>query len=464
MKIHIVEDDRVFNKLIERSLALNPDFEIDTYFDGGNFLRHLPDNPDIVTLDLGLPDFTGEDILKRIKNYNPDIEVIIISGQDSITTAVNLLKEGAYDYITKDENIKDRLLNSVNNIRNKKKLLDEISQLKSEIATKYNFGNAIIGDSPVMKDVFALIQKAVKIPNINVSIYGDTGTGKELVAKTIHYNSLRKNKPFIAVNMGAIPRDLIESELFGHEKGAFTGAILTKKGKFEEAEGGTIFLDEIGEMDINLQVKLLRVLQEREITRVGGNDIIKVNTRIITATNKDLLDEVKQGNFREDLYYRLLGLPIHLPPLKDRQNDIITLSQFFLNSFCEDNDMEGMTFTSRAKKKLLSYNFPGNVRELKAIIELSAVMASDKKIDEENILFNSTTAELDILAEEMTLKEYSERIIRHYLRLYDNNVLKVAKKLDIGKSTIYNMIKRDKESEVEEGDEEENAQVARNKA
>lgn len=447
MKIHIVEDDRVFNKLIERSLLLNPDFEIDTFFDGETFFKHLPDNPDIVTLDLGLPDHTGEEILRQIKRYNPDIEVIIISGQDSITTAVNLLKEGAYDYITKDENIKDRLLNSVNNIRNKKKLLDEISQLKTEIAHKYNFGNAIIGDSPVMKEVFALVQKAIKVPNINVSVYGDTGTGKELIAKTIHYNSIRKNKPFIAVNMGAIPRDLIESELFGHEKGAFTGAILTKKGKFEEAEGGTIFLDEIGEMDINLQVKLLRVLQEREITRVGGNEVIKVNTRIVTATNKDLMEEVKQGNFREDLYYRLLGLPIHLPPLKDRQNDIITLSQFFLNSFCEDNQLETMAFTSRAKKKLLSYAFPGNVRELKAIIELSAVMASNRQIDEENILLNSSNAELDILSEEMTLKEYSERIIRHYLRQYDHNVLKVAKKLDIGKSTIYNMIKREKENE-----------------
>ncbi|WP_066633585.1 sigma-54-dependent transcriptional regulator [Labilibacter marinus] len=449
MKIHVVEDDRVFNKLIEHSLSLNPDFEIDTFFDGASFFKHLPDNPDVVTLDLGLPDFTGDEILKKIKKYNPDIEVIMISGQDSITTAVNLLKEGAYDYIAKDENIKDRLLNSVNNIRNKKKLLDEISQLKSEIATKYNFGNAIIGDSPVMKEVFALLEKAVKVPNINVSVYGDTGTGKELVAKTIHYNSVRKSKPFIAVNMGAIPRDLIESELFGHEKGAFTGAIMTKKGKFEEAEGGTIFLDEIGEMDINLQVKLLRVLQEREITRVGGNEVIKVNTRIVTATNKDLMDEVKKGNFREDLYYRLLGLPIHLPPLKDRQNDIITLSQFFLNSFCEDNKLEPMAFTSRAKKKLLGYAFPGNVRELKAIIELSAVMASSQQIDEENILFNSNNTELDILAEEMSLKEYTERIIRHYLRQYDNNVLKVAKKLDIGKSTIYNMIKREKDSEVE---------------
>ncbi len=448
MKIQIVEDDRVFNRLIEQSLSLNPDLSIDTFFDGETLFKHLSDNPDIVTLDLGLPDYTGEEILQRIKKFNPEIEVIIISGQDSITTAVNLLRQGAYDYITKDENIKDRLLNSINNLRKKKILIDEISQLKTEIAQKYNFGNAIVGDSNAMKDVFTLMQKAVKIPNINVSVYGETGTGKELVAKTIHYNSLRKNRPFIAVNMGAIPKDLIESELFGHEKGAFTGAIMTKKGKFEEAEGGTIFLDEIGEMDINLQVKLLRVLQEREITRIGGNEVIKVNTRIITATNKDLQEEVKLGNFREDLYYRLLGLPIHLPPLKERQNDIITLSQYFLQSFCKDNNLEQLIFTSRAKKKLMSYNFPGNVRELKAIIELSAVMANDSQIDEENILFNSTNTELDILAEEMTLKEYTERIIRHYLRQYNNNVLKVAKKLDIGKSTIYNMIKRDKEQET----------------
>lgn len=451
MKIHVVEDDRVFNKLIEHSLSLNPDLDVSTYFDGASFFKHLPESPDVVTLDLGLPDFTGEQILERIKKYNPEIEVIIISGQDSITAAVTLLKQGAYDYITKDENIKERLLNSINNIGNKKMLLSEISQLKSQISNKYKFGNAIIGDSPVMHEVFALLEKAAKIPNINVSIYGDTGTGKELVAKTIHYNSIRKSLPFVAVNMGAIPRELIESELFGHEKGSFTGAITTKKGKFEEAEGGTVFLDEIGEMDANLQVKLLRVLQEREITRVGGNEVIKVNARIVTATNRDLMGEVRKGNFRQDLYYRLLGLPIQLPPLKDRQNDIITLSSFFLNSFCKDNKLEPMMFTSKAKKKLLSYAFPGNVRELKAIVELSAVMAGSQVIDEDNIIFTSGNTELEILSEEMTMKEYTERIIRHYLRHYNNNVLKVADKLDIGKSTIYNMIKREKEGMADGG-------------
>nr|WP_319401335.1 sigma-54 dependent transcriptional regulator [uncultured Carboxylicivirga sp.] len=446
MRINVIEDDKVFNKLVEHTLKLNPDYEVQSYFNGKDFIRNLSDNPDVVTLDLGLPDYTGNEILKKIKRFNPEIDVIIISGQDDISTAVQLLKEGAYDYITKDENIKERLLHSVQNINKNKNLKNEISQLKSEISNKYEYKNAIIGDSPAIKAVFALIDKAIKVPNINVSVYGETGTGKELIAKTIHYNSPRKDRPFIAVNMGAIPKELIESELFGHEKGAFTGAITSKKGKFEEADGGTIFLDEIGEMDLNLQVKLLRVLQEREITRVGANNVIKINTRIITATNRDLAEEVREGNFREDLYYRLLGLPIHLPALKDRRNDTLMLSQHFLNTFCKDNGLEKLELTAAAKKKILSHRFPGNVRELKAVVELGAVMTNSSIIDEEHIIFNSTQSQEDLFNEEMTLKEYTERIIRHYLRKYNNNVLLVADKLDMGKSTIYNLLKRDKEA------------------
>jgi len=446
MRINVIEDDRVFNKLIEHTLKLNPDYEVHSFFNGKDFIKNLTDNPDVVTLDLGLPDFTGNEILKKIKRFNPEIDVIVISGQDDISTAVQLLKEGAYDYITKDENIKERLLHSIQNIKKHKTLKNEITQLKTEIGNKYKYRNAIIGDSPAIKEVFALIDKAIKVPNINVSVYGETGTGKELIAKTVHYNSPRKDSPFIAVNMGAIPKELIESELFGHEKGAFTGAITSKKGKFEEADGGTVFLDEIGEMDFNLQVKLLRVLQEREITRVGGNAVIKINTRIITATNKDLAEEVRLGNFREDLYYRLLGLPIHLPPLKDRRNDTILLTQHFINAFCKENNLDKLELTPAAKKKILSHRFPGNVRELKAVVELGAVMTNSNIIDEEHIIFNSTQSEEDLFNEEMTLKEYTEKIIRHYLSKYNNNVLKVAEKLDIGKSTIYNLIKKEKKA------------------
>ncbi len=445
MKIHIVEDDRVFNRLIEHTLIAQAHYEVSTFVNAKDFIPHLADNPDVVTLDLGLPDMDGEDVLRHIKHYNADIEVIVISGQENISTAVQLLKQGAYDYITKDENITERLRNSLRNIEAKKTLKIEIKELKSEISNKYTYNNIIIGESTAIKNIFSLIDKAVKIPNINISIYGDTGTGKELVAKTIHYNSPRKNKPFIAVNMGAIPRDLIENELFGHEKGAFTGANTSMKGKFEEAEGGTLFLDEIGEMDFDLQVKLLRVIQEREITRIGGHAVIKVNTRIITASNKDLAEEVNKGHFREDLYYRLLGLPIHLPTLNERENDCLLLCNYFLESFCKENGMSKLELTPKAKKKLLNYNYPGNIRELKAIVELSAVLTNSKVIDEEHIVFNTAHSELELFSQELTLKEYTEKIIHHFLKKYHNNVLKVAEKLNIGKSTIYNMMSKQKQ-------------------
>ena len=441
MKIFVVEDDKFYSKLIEHHLRLNPDFEVEAFFTGKSFMDKLGENPDIVTLDFGLPDMDGYDILAKIKKYDPAIHVIVISGQEDISTAVKLLKQGAYDYITKDENIRDRLLNTIHNIQTTQKLRNEVTQLKSQIVEKYDFSKAIIGESKALKKVYALIEKAINVQNMTVSIKGETGTGKELVARTIHYNSIRKDKPFVAVNMGAIPRELLESELFGHEKGAFTGAYTRNIGKFEEANGGTIFFDEIAEMDIDLQVKILRAIQEREITRVGGTSVIKVDVRIITATNKDLQEEVRKGRFREDLYYRLLGLPVILPPLSERDNDIIILANHFLKDFSKENNLPRKEFTAKARNKLLAYHYPGNVRELKAIVELSAVMSNQQVIDEEDIMFSPTNTGIDIFAQEMTLREYENKIIKHYLEKNNNNVVLVAKKLDIGKSKIYNMIK-----------------------
>jgi DNA-binding NtrC family response regulator len=441
MKIFVVEDDKFYNKLIEHHLRLNPDFEVETFFNGKSFLDKLGENPDIVTLDFGLPDMDGHDLIQKIKKYDPGIHVVMISGQEDISVAVKLLKEGAYDYITKDENIKERLLNSIHNIQTTQKLLNQVNQLKTQISEKYDFSKAIIGDSKALRKVYSLIEKAIQVQNMTVSIRGDTGTGKELVARTIHYNSIRKDKPFVAVNMGAIPRELLESELFGHEKGAFTGAYSRNIGKLEEAHGGTIFFDEIAEMEIDLQVKILRAIQEREIVRVGGTHVVKVDVRIITATNKDLQDEVRKGHFREDLYYRLLGLPIQLPPLSERDNDIIILASHFLKEFCKENNIPKKEFTAKARNKLLSYHYPGNVRELKAIVELSVVMSNQQIIDEDDVMFSPTNSGLDLFAQEMTLREYESKIIRHYLEKNNNNVVLVARKLDIGKSKIYNMIK-----------------------
>ena len=323
-----MEDDPVYSRLVKYVMELNPDHELHLFSSGEECIQNLPLNPAIISLDYSLPDMDGESVLKRILDYNKDIGVIILSGQKDISIAVQLLRSGAYDYIVKDEDTKERLRHTIERLKANISLKREVEELKDELVDKYVFTKNIIGNSKPIQKVFKLVEKAIRT-NISVSIEGETGSGKEVIARSIHYNSDRRKGAFIAVNVSAIPRDLLESELFGHEKGAFTGAITRKAGKFELADKGTLFLDEIGEMDISIQAKLLRALQEREITRVGGNDTIKFDTRVITATHRNLADEVKNGNFREDLYYRLLGLPIQVPPLRERGNDIILLMRFF---------------------------------------------------------------------------------------------------------------------------------------
>jgi DNA-binding NtrC family response regulator len=331
----------------------------------------------------------------------------------------------------------------VNNLREKIQLEKELENLRTEVEKKYDYNKSILGNSEAIKKVFRLIEKATRT-NITVSISGETGTGKELVAKAIHFNSDRSKKKFVPINVTAIPKDLIESELFGHEKGAFTGATARRIGKFEEAAGGTLFLDEIAEMDINMQTKLLRALQEREIVRVGSNHPVKIDVRIIVATHKDLKHEVKEGRFREDLYYRLLGLPIYLPPLRERDHDILILAKSFLENFVKDNNLHPQKLSNPVQKRLLRYSFPGNVRELKAMVELAAVMTDNETIEEEDINIPDDKSEGVSIEKEMTLKEYELQILQLYLQKYDNNVLKVAKILDIGKSTLYRMIKNEK--------------------
>ncbi len=442
-RIFVIEDDVLYGEMLRHHLSLNPDNEVHLFKTGQDCLKNLYRMPSLVSLDYSLPDMSGLEVMKQIKKENPEIPVVIVSGQEDISTAVALLREGAYDYFVKDDDVKDRLWNIIKKIKENLSLKSEISQLKDEIGRKYEFRNVIKGNSPAIRQIFSLIEKAIKT-NITVSITGETGTGKELVAKAIHYNSSRAKKPFVAVNVSAIPRDLIESEMFGHEKGSFTGAITRKTGKFEQAQGGSIFLDEIGEMDMHMQSKLLRVLQERELTRVGGNDTIKIDVRLIVATNRNLADEVAKGNFREDLYYRLLGLPIELPPLRYRGYDIIVLAKYFVDEFCAENKLPKLSISEAAQQKLMQYAFPGNVRELKAVMELAAVLTDGDQIDEFNISFNSTNIASNFLLEENTLEEYNSKIIRYYLDKYDNNVVMVAKKLDIGKSTIYRMLKENK--------------------
>jgi DNA-binding NtrC family response regulator len=439
LKIFILEDDTWYGSMLQHYLSLNPDYEIKRFESSREFFDRLHEKPDVVTLDYSMPDMDGSEVLKKIKEVHPDIQVIIISGQEDVGTAINLLKNGAFDYIVKDDDTKDRIWNSILHLKEINGLRQEVEHLKEQVGKRYDYSKFLIGTSPAMEKVFALIEKAART-NITVSITGETGTGKEMVAKAIHYNSEKSKKPFVPVNVAAIPKDLIESELFGHEKGAFTGAVTRRIGKFEEAHNGTLFLDEIGELDINLQAKLLRVLQEREITRIGGNEVIPVNVRIIVATHKNLQDEVQQRTFREDLYYRLIGLPIQLPPLRERSNDIIMLAKFFMDNFCKENNTEKKQLSQEAQQKLLSCSFMGNVRELKSVMELSCVMADGEIILPEHITINNTASINDLMNKERSLKEYELQIIQHFLDKYDKDVLLVAKKLDVGKSTIYRMI------------------------
>ncbi len=438
--IFIVEDDRWYAEFLKYHLSLNPDYQVETFLTGKDMLAELHRNPGAITLDYSLPDMTGQELLKKIKDENPDMPVVMISGQEDVKVAISLLKLGAYDYIVKDDDVKDRIWNIIKNIRERHELKEEITNLREEVKGKYDFGKIIKGNSPQIKKIFKLLEKAIST-NITVSVTGETGTGKELVAKAVHFNSKRRGKPFVPVNVTAIPKELIESELFGYEKGAFTGANARKIGKFEEAHKGTLFLDEIGDMDLNMQAKLLRVLQEREVNRIGGNETIKIDVKLIVATHKNLADEVKKGNFREDLYYRLLGLPIELPPLRDREKDILILAKFFVDEFAKENQMNKISLTKEAQNKLLGYPWPGNIRELKAVMELSAVLSEGGEIDADDITFNTTGNMTDFMLEETTLKEYTQRIIKHFLDKYDRDVIKVAQKLDIGKSTIYRMIK-----------------------
>ncbi|SNR64074.1 DNA-binding transcriptional response regulator, NtrC family, contains REC, AAA-type ATPase, and a Fis-type DNA-binding domains [Lutibacter agarilyticus] len=438
--IFIVEDDPWYGEILKHHLSLNPDYKVTLFSTGKELLSKMWPQPDLITLDFSLPDITGDKLLKKIQDINPSVPVIMISGQENVSVAVNLLKMGVSDYLIKDDATKDLLWNSILRIRETQTLKKEVEHLREELGQKYSFDKSIIGQSDVMKRVFKMMEKALKT-NINISITGETGTGKELVAKAIHYNSSRKKNNFVAVNMAAIPEGLIESTLFGHEKGAFTGAIARQLGKFEEASGGTLFLDEIAELDLSLQSKLLRVLQERELVRLGGNQNIKLDVRLIVATHSSLVEEVRKGNFREDLFFRIMGLPLELPPLRDRENDILILSKHFLNEFAKENNMGVIRFSKEAKDKLIQYYFPGNVRELKAIVELAAVICENNEITENDITYTPTKSGEVFLTKKKTLRQHTCDIVKYYLNKNNNDVIETAKSLDIGKSTIYKMIK-----------------------
>lgn len=387
-KVFVIEDDMIFGKILQRALMQEDNYDVHVFQNGKDFFDNIHLNPDIVSIDYNLPDMNGLDILKQVKRYNEDISTVILSGQDKVEVVVEAYTNGANNYIIKNENAVVELTNVVKNLGKNVSLRKEVEVLREEIIDRNKY-NKIVGESQGVLKVLKMIQKVEK-SNILVLITGESGTGKEVIANTIHYSSPMARKPFVPVNVAAIPADLIESELFGHEKGAFTGATGRRIGKFEEANGGTIFLDEIGEMELGLQTKLLRVLQEGKITRLGSNKEIPLQVRVLAATNKNLGKRVREGLFREDLYYRLQGFLIHLPPLRERGNDIVILAKHFLENFCKQNRMPTKTITKEALESMMSHSWPGNVRELKALVERAVLISDNNQIDVDDLIYSDT--------------------------------------------------------------------------
>jgi len=374
-RILVADDEESIRWVLSKSLT-KQGFEVDLASNGKDaLLMSRKQSYDLAVLDIKMPGLSGLELLSKFREECPLALVVIMTAESSMNNAVEAMKRGAYDYLTKPFDLE--ALDAI--IFKAQKAADisaEVSLLKQEIKNHYQLERTIIGQSPPMQKIYKVLGK-VAPSDVTVLIYGESGTGKELIARAIHFNSSRLGKPFIALNCAAIPRELLESELFGHEKGAFTGATERKLGKFEQAKEGTLFLDEIGDMPLELQAKLLRVLQEKEITRTGGNTTIQVNTRIVAATNQDLRDKVQRKEFREDLYYRLNVVPLELPPLRDRREDIPNLIDYFLVKAGEEYNTSATGLDKEATDLLCNYAWPGNVRELENIIQRAALLSPD---------------------------------------------------------------------------------------
>ncbi|MCH8954946.1 sigma-54-dependent Fis family transcriptional regulator [candidate division KSB1 bacterium] len=437
------------------SILTKHEYSVDTSCSGYEALQMLSIRPyDLVLLDLTMPLISGIDTLKRIQRIDPGLPVIILTGDSRVGTVVDAMKLGAYDFFPKPLDW-ERLEIAIKNALITKELRGEVSRLQGQLKSKYSF-KQIIGNSKSMQDVFRSLERVVEA-NVTVSIRGESGTGKELLARSIHFNGLRKQKAFVAVNCAAIPESLLESELFGHEKGAFTGAIARRAGKFEQADGGTLFLDEIGDMPHSTQVKILRVLQERQFQRVGGTETVEVDVRVISATNKNLEEEMKKGNFREDLYYRINVYPIFVPPLRKRREDIPALAAFFLGKYNKEYRRKVKAILPQTLDYLMNYEWPGNVRELENILERSFLHASDGVLAAEHLPITITSFKEDLnsgdsfinlkkvvsLTRQITpLKDLEKEVLQQAIKLTNYNMSSAALELGIGRTTLYRKLEK----------------------
>lgn len=450
-KILVVDDEPIISEMLDE--VLKKKYRVDIVDTGNSALQQIEQNSyDLIITDVYLPDLNGMDILKAAKQIEPDSGVIVITGQGSVESAVHAMKAGAYDFLTKDFSL-DEIEITVEKFFKFQRLVKENELLRLELCSLYGIDD-IIGTSESMRRVFETVEM-VAPTSATVLIYGASGTGKELIAKAIHRRSNRRDKPFIKTNCAAIPEGLVESELFGHEKGSFTGAFKSTKGRFELADGGTLLLDEISEIQSNLQAKLLRVLQEQEFERVGNPETIKVDVRIVATTNQNLREEIKKGNFREDLFYRLNVVPIELPPLKERKEDILLLAEHFIEKFAKQNNRAIKGIDDNVMKYLYEYDWPGNVRELENTMERAVVVCKEHLIQMKHLYCShdsQNTNEEDSalpLPSGLTLRELEKRFIMQTLREQKGNRTWTADKLGISVRTLRNRLKEYAQDELE---------------
>lgn len=442
--ILVIDDERAIRRAL-RDILEYEKYQVEEAVDGLAGLKLFKENMyDLVICDIKMPNVDGIEFLQKAKEFAPDTPVIMISGHGNIETAVEAVKKGAYDFIAKPPDL-NRLLITVRNALDKSQLITETKVLKRKITKT----REIIGESVGISKIKDTINR-VAPTDARVLITGENGTGKELVARWLHEKSNRANGPLIEVNCAAIPSELIESELFGHEKGAFTSAIKQRIGKFELANGGTLFLDEIGDMSLSAQAKVLRALQENKITRVGGDKELDVNVRVVAATNKDLTREIDNHRFRMDLYHRLSVILIHVPSLNERADDIPDLAESFVREICEDYNMSKKVITPKALAELQNYRWTGNIRELRNVVERLVILSGEKITDEDvksyvtNVAKNNSTTDLyDRFDKFQDFKDYIEKeFIEFQLRKYNWNVSKTAEVLDIQRSHLYNKIEK----------------------
>lgn len=436
IKILIVDDEQIVRD------SLTHWFEEDGYMvesavDGFDVLKDFQSGKyDIMLVDIKMPKMYGLELLEIVKNIDPDCIVIIITAYASVPSAVQALKNGAFDYVTKPID-PDELSHLIQNAIKQKMLKAENIAMKTSIDEMLNL-EGLIGESPEMKKVFELI-KIVAPQDTTVMIRGESGTGKELIARAIHMNSPRRYYPINPVNCGAFTETLLENELFGHEKGAFTGAQYRRKGKIEMANGGTLFLDEVGSVSPKMQVELLRVLESKQFTRVGGNEIVKVDFRLISATNENLEKLVEEGKFREDLYYRLNVFTIYVPPLRERRTDIPILANYFIQKFARQMNKPILKISDEAMEILLNHHWPGNVRELENAIERAMVVGKPPEIKPSDLPFH---IEKNNLVDTDSLEEMEKNHIARVLKKYDWNISRAATALNIDRVTLYNKIRK----------------------